>query len=171
MSKIVNFVKPNKNNVFLIFLILIIGIIGGVIFWQLQFQSIDDKEPVDKIKISDSAQVFLDNEDIQGALEVYDEAIKSTDDPKLKDHFLGNKIIVYYNSGDYVNAAKTVDLFINSEQVSTIEEYIARMYELEGDRDKAIFHYNRAIQYVDPESPVAKDYREFYQNKIILLEE
>lgn len=168
MSKMINIRRPKKNKLIVLFILtamVLLIVVGAIIYIQ------NSDTPPDRTKITDSAKTLLEQNNTEGAIKLYDDAIASTKDANLKDALLGDKFVIYYNAGDYNRATEIADIFNNLDKSSSLEEYIAEMYENEGKKDKAIVHYEKAIQYVKSDNPIAKADVEYYQSRINLLKE
>lgn len=104
--------------------------------------------------------------DINDAVAVYDEAIKSVDDAYSKSIMLLDKATFYLNDKNYDSAlsiAKEAEV-INSNKA--VAQFVAQVYEEMGDKKNAIEYYRKAIALVDDTDPLSSDDIEYYQNKI-----
>ena len=89
-------------------------------------------------------KIYLVRNDILKIIEVFNRVIKL--DPNNADAFY-NLGILYYNSKDYVNAEKFLKRAVAINNHLNSHLYLAYLYELKGEKEKAIEHLRDRIRY------------------------
>jgi len=118
--------------------------------------------------ISD-AQTMANNGDTSGASAAYDNAVKATNDTYQKSVLTLEKAVIYLNEKNYEQAlviAKQAESINSNFEVAKI---IAQIYDEKGDKQNAITYYQKTIQLIDKNDPMASDDAEYYQGLITEL--
>lgn len=120
-------------------------------------------------KVSEDAKRLTIANDHKGAVKVYEDAIKGTEDTEVKQTLLLMEATTHANSGD--NDAALVSALASEllNNNSGTEQYIALLYERKNDKSNAIIYYKKAIENIDKEDLMANSDIEYYKNKIKLL--
>jgi len=117
----------------------------------------------------EDAKKLANNGSIDDAKTAYDGAIKKTEDPYQKSVLLLSKATLYYNDGKYDDALATAKEAESINQTDNVTNFIARIYEKKGDKQKAIEYYQKTITLIDKSQPLANADAKYYQSKIEAL--
>jgi len=117
----------------------------------------------------ENAKKLANNGSIDDAKTAYDGAIKKTEDPYQKSVLLLSKAILYYNNSKYDDALVTAREAESINQTDNVTNFIARIYEKKGDKQKAIEYYQKTITLIDKSQPLADSDAKYYQSKIEAL--
>lgn len=99
-------------------------------------------------EVSSKAEVLLADNKKEEAIKLYEQKIKQSNDAELKDGLIMNKATIHRDDKNYSVAVDDIKNITNPTKSSDIEEYIALTYRAAGDISQAIYHYQRAIEYV-----------------------
>jgi len=147
--------RPKKSLIIIVAsLVLLLAVSGGAvyllrehIFGAEQVSTSEALQPVDKAALSETVAVattYVANGDITTAVAVLDEAIEKTNSSAQKAALYRSKATVIANTdrSAAINAAEqSVVLDSNFENTA----YLAQLYERNGDKEKAIEYYGKAI--------------------------
>lgn len=159
----------------IVFVFFMAGVAGGWLYVGYNKKIQEDKIAAQEskhIKISkeaeDDAQTIIESGgSVSSASVAYDSAIKEAKgDANLTNILLLNKATLYFNNKSYDEALKTA---LQAEAIikdDNIEQFIAQIYEIKGNKQSAIKYYNQAITVVDKSRPMANTDIKYYQSKI-----
>jgi len=89
-------------------------------------------------------KIYLVRNDILKIIEIYNRVLEL--EPRNSDAYY-NLGILYYNSKDYQNAEKFLLRAVSIDNHLNAHLYLAYLYEINGDYDKAIAHLRQRIRY------------------------
>lgn len=115
------------------------------------------------------AQQLAANGKLSDAKTVYDNAVKQSTDASQKSFLLLSKATLSFNAGNYDDALVVANQAAAVQQTSTIDAFIAQIYEKKGDAANAIKYYQAAIPLVDKTGPTANQDIQYYQTRITAL--
>lgn len=144
--------------------LLVISSIVGIIIFYNSNQAVSKPETV--YDIISRANELVNNGDNDGAKRSYDNAISRTSDVVLKSALLTSKANVFYNEQNYDQA---LSLAIEAENLSSnenITQFIANIYLLKGDKEKAVEYYQKTVSLIDG-SAIPDDSRSQYYQSIV----
>lgn len=169
----VNIIKINDKRLNRLQLGIIIGVVvlffSGVATWLIisnQKSSQVARIAKETSQTVENAKKLANNGSIDDAKTAYDGAIKKTEDPYQKSVLLLSKATLYYNDGKYDDALATAKEAESINQTDNITNFIARIYEKKGDKQKAIEYYQKTITLIDKSQPLADSDAKYYQSKI-----
>jgi len=159
--------KAAQRKILLIVVIVLIIASGAGAFVIL-----NQKKPVVPVTNADKTQqeqiIAADqkaqNEGAAKGAELFDDAIAKTADAKEKSELMASKATLFLNEEKYEQAltyALQADSLHTSAQVSAL---VAQLYEQLKNKSKAAQYYEKAAQNVDPENPMAKDDKAYYES-------
>jgi tetratricopeptide (TPR) repeat protein len=157
----------------LLIIVAVVVFVGGIASGWLYIQSQKTSEDQQKritdelvVQTTTDAQIIARKGDTAGAIAKYDEVIKTTNDSYQKSILTINKAVIYLNTEDYEQALKYAkeaeSINVNFEVV----KIIAQIYEEMGNKQDAIAYYEKTIQLIDKEDPLASDDAVYYQSVI-----
>ena len=154
-----------------VIMLFIGGVVTGWMFMSNQ-QPAPASSPLSEEQFNQTisdAQTMVNNGDTSGASVAYDNAVKATNDAYQKSVITLEKAVMYLNEKNYEQAlviAKQAEAInINFEVV----KIIAQIYDEKGDKQNAIIYYQKTIELIDKNDPMASDDAEYYQGLITEL--
>jgi tetratricopeptide (TPR) repeat protein len=118
--------------------------------------------------LSDAQQLAYSGKS-SDAQTLYDNALKTTDDPYQKGVLLMGKAVLLFRQAKYDEAlAVALDAEAASQSASTAQ-FIAQIYKKKSDTNNAIAYYQKAISLIDKTSPLADSDAQYYQAEITAL--
>ncbi len=160
---------------------LILGLTAGllvilamIVAWSLANQSSDVVPDTTKQKTVEESHLeitaLVDEGDIDGALQQYDEAISRQGDKSKKKELLLLKSDLASRSGRTGTAIDAAQKAEEIEPDATVAQSLATAYELNGDKENAIIYYKKIIELTPEDSPGSR-YVGIWQAKIKELEQ
>lgn len=154
--------------IFVVFIILLCGIVGGCLFMNFKKSTVhQDVKIIDETnQIVTEAQSQLYDGDVDAAIATYDNAINKTTDLQQKNSLLLGKASAYFNDSRHDDA---LAIALDLEKINLTDSilfFIAQVYEDKGDNQKAIEYYKKAIPLVDTSGPMGDYYARYYGEKI-----
>jgi len=181
---VTNIIKQDKQNlgkksglskvkILVVSVVLLLLLAGGVTFGWFYMNSQQPAQivtaPLSEDKFDQvlvDAQTLVASGDTSGASAIYDKAASETSDSYQKSILILSKATIYLNNKDYDQAlviAKEAELV---NQNSVVTRVIAQLYEEKGDKKNAIEYYQKTIDLIDMDDPMAGDDIEYYKSII-----
>lgn len=157
----------------LIISIAVLIVAGGVTAWFVMSNQKTSNEKDSKnypskevVKAAQDAQKLISSGKTDEASKLYDDEIANTSDPYQKARLLLSKAIMIYNKGEYDNAltvAKQAESYDSNESSAA---FIAQIYTMKGDKQKAIEYYQKVISLMDKSQPTYESELQYYNDSI-----
>jgi tetratricopeptide (TPR) repeat protein len=158
---------PKKWMVIIASIALLLTVAGGAVyaFHEQLFGSeevviprtpLEQRGDVDEAALSNTsvvASTYIASGNIARAMEVIDEAIKKTDSPAQKSALYHTKATVIAST-DTPAAIKAAEQSVTLNPNFENTAYLAELYERNGDNQKAIEYYNKAIVLYNQMEPI-----------------
>jgi len=129
-----------------------------------------DINKIDKVyEIDKSAQLLAKGGDMKAAIVLYDDAIDKATNNVEKRSIILSKAVAYFNSSQYdsaLSAAKEAEIILKD---SNVEQFMAQIYEMKGNRKSAAEYYQKAIELIDKAHPLADADAQYYLYKVKTL--
>lgn len=170
-DKINNLPKTKKiRYLVLLAIVLLIAVSLVIIFWYSETVLKKTQKPTNlKLTVSQTTLKAISTELNSGyeeAVKVYDEQINLTSNDTEKQTLMMSKSALYYDQKNYAKALEIALQADNLVSDQNSNQFIAKIYQALGEKQKAIDYYKKAITLITPENPLASFDRETYQNKI-----
>jgi len=118
--------------------------------------------------VSDAQQLAYSGKP-SDAQTLYDNALKTTEDPYQKSVLLMGKAVLLFRQARYDEALVVAKDAETASQSTNTAQFIAQIYEKKGDTKNAINYYQKAITLIDKTNPLSDSDVQYYQSKIATL--
>lgn len=173
--------KPRQLIIFgVIILVVVIASAAFAIFLSMQqvadvpskqktSSSLPQKTPVDKK--ADEADKLAFEGDVNGGVQVLDNAIKNTDKGSEQAVYYSQKATLLFNNKEYVGALTAAKKAFELQNSSDSAAFVGQINREKGDTAEALNYYKKAISLIDKTSPFANDDTAYYQSVVKELEQ
>lgn len=168
----------NKNFMigFCVFIILFIASAG--ISWVLLQRTKNPSNSDGQITLSESDLKVIDirntynkDKNLEEASKSYDAVIAQISDSQKKSSTLVAKSVLYFNNKDYEKALEIAKQAVEIDANSNSCQYLARVYQRLDKYTEAITYYQKAIDLIDKNDPMAESDNEDFTRAIDELNE
>lgn len=114
----------------------------------------------------EASQLILNGGSISEASAIYDDAIQAESDSTTKISLILSQATMYFNNDEYDKALSLANQAEAIAESSGLDAFIAQIYEKKGDTVNAMKYYQKAIDVIDNNDPLAGADVEYYQTII-----
>ncbi len=170
-------VFKKKNIIIGIVIFVVFFASAAVISWYVMQNSnkkIEDKaNPIvlsenDK-KVISIRENYNKTKNVEDAAKAYDEVISQTSDVVKKSSTMVAKSVIYLNNKDYEQALAIAKQAVEVDTSFNSQQYLAQVYQAMKNYEDAIIAYQKAIELIDNNSPMAESDKAYIEQTIVDL--
>ena len=149
----------SRRNIKIVLIACLLGalILVGVFFYlkkseekRTEWVPYDSKQLTTIKNTTQQANDLLKDGKTDKVVSLYDSRAAETTDTKAKSFIILSKATIFYNQKDYEQALKYALEAESYDKSWNVEKFIAEIYTMQGNKEKAIEYYNRSIEFNDP---------------------
>ena len=165
----------SRRNIKIVLIACLLGalILVGVFFYlkkseekRTEWVPYDSKQLTTIKNTTQQANDLLKDGKTDEVVSLYDSRAAETTDTKAKSFIILSKATIFYNQKDYEQALKYALEAESYDKSWNVEKFIAEIYTMQGNKEKAIEYYNRSIEFNDPRSETYESDNKLSENMI-----